>query len=72
MSGQLTTSGVINWDGVLSRSVSFVIGGVLARLEKAGISPITVEVGRLLCRNIPLEASAQLRITHAISVLTRY
>ncbi|CAF9909069.1 hypothetical protein IMSHALPRED_007588 [Imshaugia aleurites] len=71
MSGQLTTSGVVNWDTVLSRTVSFVFG-VLVRLQNAGISPVTVEVGRLLCRNIPLEASAQLRITHAISVLTRY
>lgn len=71
MSGQLTTSGVVNWDAVLSRSVNLVIG-VLARLDKAGISPFTIEVGRILCRNIPLEVSAQFRITHAIFVLTRY
>ena len=71
MSGQLTTSGVISWDAVSSRSVNFVIG-VLARLDKAGISPFTVGVGRVLCLKIPLEASAQLRITHAISVLKRY
>lgn len=71
MSGQLTTSGVISWDAVLSRNVNFVIA-VLARLDKAGISPFTIEVGRALCCSFPLGSSAQLRITHAISVLSRY
>ena len=71
MSGQLTTLGVISWDAALSRSVNFIIA-ILARLEKAGISPFTIEIGRALCHNFPLESSAQLRITHAISVLSRY
>lgn len=71
MSGPLTTSGVVNWDAMSSRSVNFFFA-VLARLDKAGISPYTVEVGRIVCRNFPLEASAQVRIADAVFKLARY
>jgi hypothetical protein len=52
-------------------SVQFSVA-VLARLSKAGIDGLTLQIGRAICCNFALEPHAQERICEAISKLKKY
>jgi hypothetical protein len=63
--------GQVDWVGLANHSVSFTVG-VLSRLSKAGVDPLTVVVGRSLFRSMSLSPEGQDRVFKALSTLKSF
>jgi hypothetical protein len=63
--------GQVDWVGLANHSVSFTVG-VLSRLSKAGVDPLTVVMGRTLFRNMSLSKEGQERVFDALSSLKSF
>jgi hypothetical protein len=63
--------GQVDWVGLANHSVSFTVG-VLSRLSKAGVDPLTVVMGRTLFCNMSLSKEGQERVFDALSSLKSF
>jgi hypothetical protein len=63
--------GQVDWVGLANHSVSFTVG-VLSRLSKAGVDPLTVVRGRALFCNMQLSPLGQQRVFDALSALKSF
>ena len=70
-SARFQQQGSVDWVELSDRSVQFSVA-VLARLSKAGIDPLTLQVGRAICTNFSLDPIAQNRISDAILALKKF
>lgn len=70
-SASFAQQGSVDWVELSNRSVHFSVA-VLARLSKAGVDPLTLQVGKAVCFNLSLESRGQQRISDAILKLKKY
>lgn len=63
--------GQVDWVSLANHTVSFSVG-VLSRLSKAGVDPLTVVVAKTLCHNMPLSPLGQKRVFDALSTLKAF
>ena len=60
--------GQVDWVGLSNSTVSFTLG-VLSRMCKAGVDPLTYTIGRALCKKTILPPEGQSKIENVISNL---
>lgn len=70
-SQQFTQQGQVDWVALSKSSVQFTVA-FLARLSKAGVDALTIQVGRHMCRMFAFNPVGQERISLAITQLKKY
>jgi len=60
--------GEVDWVALSHLTIKHSIG-ILARLDKAGIAPYTLQAGQAICSHFDLHVYAQLNISNAMSGL---